>query len=72
MKKTNVKQLSWVQATLLSLLLLLLVGAALADEYEDAIRMFKQADASAKFFDTAYGYVKGVSMHRVNTWGTQR
>lgn len=55
MKKINVKQLSWVQGTLLSLLLLL-AGATLADEYEDAIRMFKQADASAKFFDTAYGY----------------
>ncbi len=39
-----------------ALLLLLVAGAAMADEYQDAIRMFKQADDSAKFFETSYGY----------------
>ena len=55
MKKMNEKRFSPVQAVLLSLLLAL-GGIALADEYQDTIRMFKEADASARFFDSAYGY----------------
>ena len=55
MKKMNGKRFSWMQGVLLSLLMLL-GGAVLANEYQDTIQMFKKADASAKFFDTAYGY----------------
>ncbi len=41
----------------LMLIAFLLVSAGVwADEYQDAIRMFKEADASAKFFNTSYGY----------------
>ena len=33
-----------------------LSGEALADGYDDALKVFRNAGASAQFFDTAYGY----------------
>lgn len=37
-------------------LLLLAAGPARADEYSDTIKAFRNAGASGKFFDSAYGY----------------
>ncbi len=37
-------------------LLTLAAGMVRADEYQDTVRMFKQADDSADFFNTSYGY----------------
>ncbi|HHH14068.1 MAG TPA: hypothetical protein ENJ98_07505 [Thiolapillus brandeum] len=42
--------------SVVSMVLMMVAGLALADEYEAAIRMFKDADASARFFETSYGY----------------
>lgn len=36
--------------------LMLLGSVAVADEYQETIRMFQQAKDSARFFDSAYGY----------------
>lgn len=55
MKQTSQKRFFLIRGVLFSLALLL-VGVAVADEYDDAIRMFKEADDSARFFDTSYGY----------------
>lgn len=41
----------------LAALLLLWGAAALADEYTDAVQLFKNAGASREFFNTSYGYV---------------
>ena len=41
---------------LVALLLTLSFSPARADEYSDAISVFKNAGESGKFFDTAYGY----------------
>ena len=41
---------------LISAVLLLWSAASSADEYADTVKLFKNAGASAKFFDTAYGY----------------
>jgi lipid-binding SYLF domain-containing protein len=37
-------------------LLLLVCAAARADEYDDTIKVFKEAGESAQFFDKSYGY----------------
>ena len=41
---------------LISAVLLLWSAASWADEYADTVKLFKNAGASAKFFDSAYGY----------------
>jgi len=46
------KTLSWLAAALL----LVAVGSAQADEYEDAVKIFKEAGESGNFFDNSYGY----------------
>lgn len=45
-----------VQRPLAILLLLLLVGTAWADDYDDTLEVFRNAGASGEFFDRAYGY----------------
>ncbi len=42
--------------SLMFIAFLLISVGVWADEYQDTIRMFKEADASAKFFKTSYGY----------------
>jgi len=44
------------QAWLAMVVLTLSCGVASADEYLDTIKMFKQAEDSANFFKTSYGY----------------
>jgi lipid-binding SYLF domain-containing protein len=41
---------------LLGAMLLLCAAASRADDYEETIKLFKQAGASSAFFDKAYGY----------------
>jgi len=46
-----------VYASLVALLLLVFpLSQAWADECQDAANLFRKAGASAKFFDTSYGY----------------
>ena len=40
----------------LAFLLLLVSAATRADEYDDTIKVFKEAGESAQFFDNSYGY----------------
>ncbi len=56
MKKINSGPVSRVATGFLLAVLMLFGSVAVADEYQDTIQMFKQADDSAKFFDSAYGY----------------
>lgn len=44
------------QATLLSMLVTLASGLAQADDYDDAIEVFRKAGESGAFFDNSYGY----------------
>ena len=46
----------WLAGSLM-LFLLFFGNAVVADEYQKTIQMFKEAKDSARFFDTAYGYV---------------
>jgi lipid-binding SYLF domain-containing protein len=45
-----------MRAGLLGLLLLLVTGSALADEYDDTLKTFRAAGQSGKLFDQSYGY----------------
>jgi lipid-binding SYLF domain-containing protein len=45
-----------LRTIMLSLLLALPFASALADEYADTTKLFRNAGQSAKFFDNSYGY----------------
>ena len=49
-----VKSVAWI--CLVATGLAILARPAFADSYSDTIRLFKEAGASARFFDSCYGY----------------